>query len=65
MRIEKDTDDDGAVDVWEHYEGARPAAMMIARKEEDLDADGAVDVTSHYKNGKLSHNEVLNPGAWE
>ncbi len=61
IRTELDTNEDGQTDVWEYYEGADPANILLVRKEEDLNSDGEVDVTSHYSDGKLVRKEFNDP----
>lgn len=60
VRIERDTDDSGKVDIVEEFD-ISSGEPVIARRTEDKNGDGQPDITSIYKNGKLSKKEITNP----
>ena len=59
-RIERDTNKDGAPDVFETY-GSNKGKPVLAKREEDKNGDGKIDVTSIYENGKLKSREISDP----
>ena len=52
LELEEDTDGDGAVDAWSHYE-----AGVLARRLADANGDGRVDTWALYRNGRLARLE--------
>jgi hypothetical protein len=60
VRIERDTDASGKVDIIEEFD-ISSGEPIIAKREEDKNGDGTPDITSIYKNGKLSRREISDP----
>ena len=52
VRVEEDTNQDGAVDAWTEYQEGE-----ILRRRADADHDGAVDTWILYRNGKTLRHE--------
>ena len=52
-----DTDGDGAVDRFDHFD----ASGQVDERGEDLDGDGIIDILSIFRDGKLVRRQIHNP----
>jgi hypothetical protein len=53
LRVEQDSNFDGAVDIWNTYE----AGSLVARVR-DTDEDAQADVWEHYENERMTHRTI-------
>jgi hypothetical protein len=58
--VEKDTDADGKIDAWVHYDPENDA--IVLKEEKDLNGNGSPDLWSIYENGRLARREVTAVG---
>lgn len=59
VRKEVDSNFDGEVDIWFHYN----ARELLVRQESDADFDGTIDLVEYYEAGHIVRREVFRDGS--
>ncbi len=55
----RDTDLDGNLDCFEHFD----ERGALSQRDEDFDEDGEIDVRTNYRSGRMVHRVIVNPEA--